>query len=226
MNIKLISKEERPRERLIKNDVSVLSDAEVLAIILQSGTKEMSAIDLARNLLNKYGLSNLFNISYQELIKNIGIKEAKATKIICSFELAKRCLREETCKKTLISVNDAYNFIKSDFIFSKIEECYIILLDVKCRVIKKVKLSNGSVGEVGVSFKKIINYLLIYEASGIIICHNHPSGDPTPSREDKELTSRLKRTLDELNFQMYDHIIIGKNKYFSFLENNLLECLY
>lgn len=226
MKIKNIGLSERPRERLINLGVNSLSDAEILAIILQSGNREMSAIELANFLLEKYGVDKLFTISFDELTSNLGIKAAKASKILCAFELARRSLRINNNNTIFKNSLQAYNFLRADFMFQKLEVCYIILLDTKCKYIKKIKISDGDTNRVEVPFKKIVRLLFNYEAAGIILAHNHPSGDFLPSRNDKQITLKLTKILNELDFFLFDHLIFGIDNYFSFADNNLLEELY
>lgn len=223
MNYKEIDDELKPRERLIKYGKESLSEYELLAIILNTGIKDMSVYDLAKSVLNIYSINELVNISYESLIKIKGISKTKACLIISCFEFVKRSLVINDKKIDFKSASDIYNYIKSDYMYENREKIYCIIVDTKMNLIKKEYLSSGDVNSVNISYKNIIELLIKNNGYGLIICHNHPSNDVKPSASDKHETIKLYRILHELNYLLIDHIIVGKDKYFSFLENHLLE---
>ena len=223
MNYKEIDDELKPRERLIKFGKEALSEYELLAIILNTGIKNMSVYDLAKEILSKYKINELVNISYEELVKIRGISKTKACLIISCFEFVKRSLIIDSSNVNFRSPKDIYNYIISDYVYEKSEKIYCIIVDTKMNLLKKTYLSSGDVNSVSISYKNIIELLIKYNGYGLILCHNHPSNDVRPSACDKAETVKLYKILNELNYLLVDHIIVGKDKYFSFLENNLLE---
>lgn len=224
MNIKKLKSEERPREKLIKKGSLHLSDYELLAIMLGSGTKEKSVLDLSIEIINNYGFSKLFSMSFNELKSIKGIKEAKATKLMACFEIAKRCQIEMNTKESikLEDSNELYTYLKNHFLCEHNEKLFVIYSDVKCRVIKYDELSNDNVAEVYIPIKKIIKDAILYNAYGIFIAHNHPSGDVSPSKADISATARLNTALKSIGVYLLDHMIIGNNNFYSFSDNKLI----
>lgn len=225
MKIKDLNLDNRPRERLIKQGPESLSDIEILAILINTGTKNYSALDLANNLLQKYDLNELLNLDYDTLSKEYGIKASKASKIIASFELAKRAIATNKEGQVLDNPKEIYEFLTPDYIYQEEEMPILLLFDTKMRLIKKIKLSSGTISGVEVDFKTIVKILLKYNCYGFVLSHNHPSGDTLPSVADKTVTSSIYRLTKEINILLLDHLIWGKNSYFSFLENHLLDFL-
>lgn len=224
MLIKDINKTDRPREKLIANGPHSLSDIEILAILLNTGNKNESAIELANNLLKKYRLDELIDISYNKLSKEKGIKEAKACKIIASFELGKRAVKRKYEQDIIIdSANKAYDNLYSDYMYLKNEVCFVLMLDTKLRLIKKEQLSKGFLNNVEINVRELVNVLYKYDAYGFILAHNHPSNDSMPSKEDKYLTNFLYKITKDIGFYLLDHIIWTRDSYFSFNENHILD---
>lgn len=222
MKIKEINKESRPRERLIKEGVDKLSDAEILAILINSGTMKYSALELAHILLNKYTLNELLYLSYEELAKTVGIKEAKGTKIIAAFELAKRAIKVNEKEVFLDNPDSIYEYLKSFYLYLKTEKVLVLIFNSQLRLLKTFDLANGDLANVGIDMKKLVSALIKYDAYGFVLAHNHPSGNVLPSKNDKELTVEIANITKEINIILLDHIIWGKEKYFSFLSNKLL----
>ncbi len=223
MKIKELQINNRPRERLIKQGASSLSDIEILAILINTGTSSLSALDIANNLLNKYTLNELLYLDYDILIKEKGIKESKACKIIASFELAKRAIKISDKKEVLKEPKEIYNYLTPLYTYTKVEKVIVLLVDNKLRLIKDIELGIGDLNEVSLNIKNLISLLIKYDAYGFILSHNHPSGDTLPSKEDKILTNKLYKLTKDLGVLLLDHIIWGKDNYFSFLENHLLD---
>ncbi len=224
MDIKKITKDDRPRERLINEGASKLLDYELLAIMLGSGTKEKSVLDLSIELIDKYGFLKLFQMDFNELKKINGIKSAKASKLMACFEIAKRCQikMNEINKLELDNSELVYNYIKSHFLCDKHEKLFIIYTDVKCRIIKYDIFTNDENAEIAIPIKRIIKSALENNAFGIFISHNHPSGDVTPSRSDIISTKALLNALKPLGIYLFDHLVISDLNYYSFSDNKLI----
>lgn len=211
---------QRPREKLLSVGVEVLNDAELLAILIQKGTHKQTALDLSYALLSKFGsLSDLQNVGVGELLKLHGIGFAKACQIKAAFELSKRMREEIPNHKThLSSAKDVYVFMKNRFLLEKKEYFYILLLDIKNRLIKESMISQGTLTASIVHPREVFNVAIKESAASIILIHNHPSGDPKPSQEDIEITRQLKQAGQIIGIKVLDHVIIGQGVYFSFAE--------
>ena len=222
MKIKDLSNENKPRERLINNGPKHLSDIELLAIILGSGTKTNNVFDLSSNILNKYSFNELKDVTYEDLIKINGIKQAKACKLLACFEIAKRANKIINNNITLDDSKRIYNYIKNDFYLCSNEMLCVIYMDVKLKVIKKIFYPSDSAHMINISFKDIIKESINNNCSCVVIAHNHPSNDVEPSISDIDTTEKLKDILEGINILLVDHLIVGENKYFSFNDNGLL----
>lgn len=216
---------DRPREKLIRNGTASLSDAELLAILISSGTKEKSALDLGRELLGTVNnnLNALGKLTIADLKKLNGIGDARAVTIAAALELGRRRKLAEMpdviqikCSK---DVADIFQPLLSDLAH---EEFWILFLNRSNKVIDRMKLSqggiSGTVTDVRLVMKKAIEYL----ASGIIVCHNHPSGNLNPSESDSKITSKIKEAGNLMDIQLLDHLIISDKDYYSFADNGLL----
>lgn len=224
MKIKEMNEEEKPREKLLANGVKALTDSELLAIMLGSGTKEESVLELSSKLINKYGLSKLFNMSFDELSKIKGIKEAKATKLMSAFEIARRCIKEErNIKKPLLCKEDVYDFIKGEYAFINYEMLSLVYVNCKCVPIEYKTYSNSLSHSVSIPYREIINEAIMNKCYGIFLIHNHPTGDNNPSKEDIESTEELEEILIRLNIILLDHIILSNGNYLSLNEYGLLK---
>lgn len=225
LNIKSWSPEDRPREKLILKGKSVLSDAELVAILLGSGTTTMSAVDLAKIVLQSANnnLHELARLTVKDLTKIKGIGEAKAITIVAALELGRRRKDLEVDEKPKISSSkDAYQVIKADLLDIPHEEFWVLILNRANRVIKKHQISQGGVAGTVADPKIIYKSALDSLASGIILAHNHPSGNLTPSQADIELTKKLREAGKMLEIQVLDHIIVAGQKYFSFADEGML----
>jgi DNA repair protein RadC len=222
MLIKDISKGQRPRERLIKYGVSSLSNQELLSIILKCGTKDKSVLELSNDILNK--LSSLKNLKEYELswlieIKGVGI--AKACEVLSAIELGKR-INDESSNDGITRIrssNDVFKYMKSILKDLKQECFYCIYLNNKNQVLERKLLFMGTVNKSIVHPREVFKEAYLCGATAIICIHNHPSGNVIPSKEDLKLTNNLKEVGSLLGIKVLDHIIIGKQKYYSFLEN-------
>ncbi|MDX9726660.1 MAG: DNA repair protein RadC [Bacteroidales bacterium] len=217
--------EDRPREKMIRKGISTLSDAELLAILISSGTKKKSAVDLGRELLGlvSNNLNSLGKLTVADLVKIRGIGPARAVTISAALELGRRrslsALPDAYQIKCSKDVADIFQPLLSDLAH---EEFWILFLNRSNRVIDKTKLSqggiSGTVTDVRIIMKKAIEYL----ASGIIVCHNHPSGNLNPSDSDTRITQKIKESGSLMDIQLLDHLIISGNDFFSFADNGLL----
>ena len=210
-----------PYDKFQALGVQSLSDVELLAIIIRSGTKDMDALALADNLLalhdSKSRIVGLQNVSFEELISYKGIGKVKAMCIECIIELGKRMHKQS--RRELLNFASPKSI--ADYYMEQLrhleQECvYLILLDTKCNILKEIHLSSGTVNSSIVSIRDIFINALNYKASGIILLHNHPSGDPTPSKQDFSITINVKEAGILMNIPLFDHIIVGDMNYYSF----------
>ena len=217
--------EDRPREKMIQYGTSTLSDAELLGILISSGTKDKSAIDLGRELLAlvNNNLNALGKLTIADLTKINGIGNARAVTITAALELGRRRKLAEIPEVIQIKcskdVADIFQPILSDLLH---EEFWILFLNRSNRVINRMKLSqggiSGTVTDVRLAMKRAIECL----ASGIIVCHNHPSGNLNPSESDSKITQKIKEAGNLLDIQLLDHLIISDKDYYSFADNGLM----
>ncbi|MFH1994176.1 MAG: DNA repair protein RadC, partial [Nitrospinota bacterium] len=214
--------DDRPRERLIRHGASSLTDTELLAISLRVGNSStgMSAIDLARAIVDRFGgLDKLDQLSIDELCSIKGMGPAKAAQLKGSFELGRRLMSgSREPKKRVGGSCDVASYYIPQMKDLKKEVFKIILLNIKNEILKDVKISEGCLTASIVHPREVFNPAITSLAASVILIHNHPSGDPAPSREDTELTQRLVKSGDMLGIKVIDHVIIGDNKYYSFLD--------
>lgn len=221
--IKEIPKGERPRERLKEVGVENLSNKELISIILKTGTKEKNVSDLALELLNKYSLSDLKNITINNLIKIKGIGEVKAIELISSIELGKRIfLKEKTKKKELTSPEEIYEYTKYLFHNKKQEYFYALYFNSKQQLLSTKLLFIGTINQSITHPREVFKEAYLLSASSIICLHNHPSNDTKPSKADISFTKALIEIGKIQNIPILDHIIVGDDNYYSFYEHNSL----
>jgi DNA repair protein RadC len=212
---------DRPREKLLLKGRSALSDAELLAILMGSGTRNESAVDLAKRILrqSKDNLIELSKLGIKELTKFKGVGEAKAISIIAAMELGKRRRGAEALeKKKISSSKDVFEYLFSVFGDSTFEAFYILLLNRANHIIREVQISEGGFSGTVADPKKIFKIALENNATSIVLCHNHPSGNIQPSDADFKLTTKLKSAGEMLDLPVIDHIILGDEKYYSFAD--------
>jgi DNA repair protein RadC len=221
MRIKDVHKEERPRERLINYGVNKLSNVELLEIILSSGNKEKSVIDLANEVIALLkNFSDIGGLTFRELTRIKGIKNAKASILLCAIEIGKRIIAGEITNKVIFKDFDAlYNYYYPKIGSLNYEKMYILYLDVKGQLISEEELSSLNSGSIAVDTKIICIHALKLSCYGIIMIHNHPSGNPSASSEDISTTITLKNALNIINVKMLEHLIVGKNKYYLLNKN-------
>ncbi len=214
LKIKELPKSERPYEKLEKYGEKMLSNAELLAIIIKTGTKEENSIDIAnRILLMSNSLKGLQNLSLTELenIKGIGKVKAIQLKSIC--ELAKRMSKENDIMFQVKSPQDVAKIFFEEFKIEKQEIFKIIILNTKNYIIKIIDFAKGKIDSINLDIKQILQEVIKQNADRIIIVHNHPSGDPTPSKADINFTKNLYKASEIVGVKLIDHIVIGFNKY-------------
>lgn len=223
--IKNLPYEEQPREKLVAHGVSFLSNSELLAILLRTGTRNKSAVDLGRLIVKKFGnnINELSQVTIEELCTIDGIGESKATQIISAIELGKR-VKQSTALRGLkiTSPSDVVQFFSMELSDSNVEKFVIVLLNTKNEVINWEIISVGSLNASIVHPREVFNRAIKRSAASIIAIHNHPSGAIEPSREDLGITKRLSESGQLIGIPLIDHIIIGKECYYSFKEQNQL----
>lgn len=225
-SIKHWAEEDRPREKLMLKGKSSLSNAEILAILIGSGNRDESAVELSQRILsvNNNNLNQLSKLSLEDLTKFKGIGEAKAINIIAALELGRRRRSSEALdEKQIKTSRDAFELIYSDLADQTFEEFWIILLKRNNQVIRKIRISEGGLAGTVADPKKIFKIALDAQASSIILCHNHPSGNLNPSEQDKQLTRKLIKAGDTLDLKVLDHIIVANDQFFSFADENMMD---
>ena len=216
---------DRPREKLMEKGRQVLSDAELIGILIGSGTRKLTAVQLSQQILSsvKNDLNALGALTVQDLTKFPGIGEAKAITIIAALELGRRRKEQEPAKRTkMLSSKDSFEFIYPDFMDLQYEEFWIILLDRGNHFIRKINVSKGGVAGTVVDVKRIFKEAIENLASYIVMCHNHPSGNLRPSEEDIKITKRMKEAGILMDIKVLDHLIIAGREYLSFIDEGLL----
>jgi len=225
ITIKEWSEDDRPREKLLVKGKGVLSDAELLAILIASGNRGESAVDLSKRVLQNLdnSINNLGKQSVKELTKFKGIGEAKALTIIAAMELGRRRKAEEVIQKSQIgSSSDAFEVLQSKLEDLPHEEFWVMLLNRANKLIDIKLVGRGGVSGTVADSKIIFNFAVESLASGIILAHNHPSGNLKPSNSDVQLTKKIVAAGKIMEVPILDHIIIGDNAYFSFADEGLI----
>jgi DNA repair protein RadC len=222
--IKNWPEDERPRERLIKYGAESLSDAQLLAIILRTGNKTRSAVDLARALIAEFGdFRSMDSLSVSELCNIDGIGAAKASQIKAAFEIGRRMLSGGGgLNKNFRSSDDVVNYYIPLMKNMKKEVFKTILLNSKNKILRDVTVSEGSLTASVVHPREVFKDAIKESAAAVILVHNHPSGDPSPSQEDVEITQRLVKSGEIVGIRVLDHIIIGDGRHFSFLDKKMI----
>ena len=224
-HMKELPPEDRPREKLIKNGAAALTDSELLAILIGSGTPEKSALDIARDLTADNGDLNNIAIVHdvKELAKTKGLGRAKASIIIAALELGRRIASAEPLlRDSITSPEDGVALLMPRLRYEAKEHFLVVLLNSKNKVLEIKQISEGSLNSSVVHPREVFAPAVLHHAAAILTAHNHPSGDPTPSKEDKDLTNTLVQAGKYMGIPVLDHIIIGDARYFSFKEHSYL----
>lgn len=218
--VKEMPKEERPRERLLAYGANALSNEELLAILLRTGRKDLSVLELSKNVLyHLESLEDLKRMTVQELLQVKGIKEAKATTIIAAIELGKRLSNLNREKKSLIqSPYDVYMILHHELSHLEQEHFICIYLNTKSEVIKKDTIFIGTINQTLIHPREIYKQAIKLSAAAVLFVHNHPSGDSTPSKADIKATTSLMEASTIMGIDLIDHIIIGHHEYYSLKE--------
>lgn len=223
--IKEIPVNDRPREKMAERGVTALTDAELLAILLRTGTAEKSALDIGSELADNGGLyKRLAGITRLTELTNIkGLGQAKAATVLAALEIGRRIASAKPLEKIHLSCpQEAAEFLMPRLRYAIKEQFVVVLLNSKNKVIGTEVVSEGSLSNSIVHPREVFVPALLQHAAAIMVAHNHPSGEPSPSLEDRELTSMLVRSGKVLGIPLVDHIIIGDGNYYSFLENEAL----
>lgn len=225
--IKEITETERPYEKCMRYGASALSDEELLAVLLRTGIKGMNSIELARCILESQtetgGILNIHHLNFPKLKKIKGIGTVKAIQILCLSELTKRLAKASASKGLLFNTPSTIaNYYMEELRHQKQEQMKLLMLNTKTKLIKESNISKGTVNASLISPRELFIEALDCGAVSIILLHNHPSGDPTPSEDDILLTKRVKAAGDLIGIELLDHIIIGNNCYISFVEQTLI----
>lgn len=216
---------DRPREKLVSKGKRALSDAELIAILISSGNREESAVELSKKILISChnNLNELLQLSITQLMRFKGIGEAKAVAIVTGLELGRRCRLEEAVKKEKIaSSKDVFELMQPIIGDLKHEEFWVLFLNNSNKILSKIQLSKGGLTGTVVDTRLLFKQALDFLATGIILCHNHPSGGLQPSTPDKEITQKLKNAAVTLDIKLLDHLIITEKAYFSFADEGVL----
>jgi DNA repair protein RadC len=222
--LKEMTMEELPREKLKKFGANNLSDYELLAIILKTGTKDKSVIDLSIELLDYIKRIEYFNeITLNELLCFKGIGEAKALSLIASIEFANRLLSGEKKEIILKKTSDIYNYIKYEMVNLVQEKMVCIYVNIKLKVIYKSIINVGSLSRTEIDIKTCIKWGIKLSCYAICFIHNHPSGDARPSMEDEFVTKKIIDALQVVDIVFMDHLIIGRSEYYSFKAKSLIK---
>jgi len=225
LTIKSLSEDDRPREKLATLGRQNLSDAELIAIILGSGNKKETAVQLAQRMLseNNNNINQIAKLGLAELKKYNGVGEAKAVNIAAAFELGRRRNDFETNQKVKITSSEvAFKMLQKRLSDLPHEEFWILILNRANQVVKEEYLSKGGISGTVVDVRLICKAAIENNASGIVIAHNHPSGQLIASEQDKNITKKLKEALKTFEIALLDHLIIGDQKYYSFADDGIL----
>jgi DNA repair protein RadC len=216
--------EDRPREKMMTKGIQSLSDSELIALLIGSGTKKVSAVELARQILNKAGnnLDKLGKFTPSDLKKIRGIGQARATSIIAALELGRRRKMSESPESAKITGSaDVFSLMHAALSDISHEEFWVLYLNRSNRVIECRRISQGGITGTVTDIRMILKMALENLATSLILCHNHPSGNLQPSEADINITRKLKESALLMDITMLDHIIVAGKRYFSFADENL-----
>lgn len=225
-NIKTWAEEDRPREKLMMKGIQSLSNAELLAILIRTGTKNSTAVDLSKDILNqvKNNLHALGDLNLHQLQEFKGIGETKAITILAALELGRRRKQAEFEERTKIQTSqDVFNFMQPVLENLTYEEFWILYLNRANRLIDKIKLSHGGIAGTVIDVKLIYKFALEKIASALVLCHNHPSGNTKPSDSDINITKKISDAGKFFDIKVLDHLIICDHEYFSFADEKMVE---
>ncbi|MBU1129407.1 MAG: DNA repair protein RadC [Nanoarchaeota archaeon] len=221
MKIKDLPKQNRPRERFLEKGPEALSDAELFAIFLRTGTVGENVTEMSNRLIAEYGLDKLFDCSLKELQKIKGIGPSKAMQILAMSELGKRYNQSKNPIKKITCAEDVFKLFKDRLRDEKQENFYVLMLNTKNIIIKEEFISKGVLDSAILHPREVFKPAIKNSASKIILIHNHPSGDPSPSEEDLDITKSIIEVGEKIGIRVIDHVIIGGDKWWSWKEKTL-----
>jgi len=222
--IKQLPKEENPREKVLSQGIESLSNVELLALVLRTGNKEESVLQLSQRLLYEIGgFSQLLSVDYASLIELKGIKKAKAIEILSIIEISKRLKEERNSDYRLLTPLDIYKAVQNELMFLKQEHFLLICLDNRNCIIKKKTIFIGSLNMSVVTPREVFKEAISVSSAKIVLCHNHPSGDSTPSQEDIYLTQQFVELGKMMAIEVMDHLIVGWNEFYSIFAKKRFE---
>ena len=225
MKIKDLDAAERPREKMLSRGAGSLSDGELLAVLLRSGGRDTSALDLARQLLGLADgrLSALFNLSQDRMLSLPGVGPGKAASVIAAFELGRRFLQEESSlvKKPLMTARSVYEMMIPQLKGLQHEECWILFLNDHNYLTGKMKATSGGSSSTVIDVRQVIRSALDKGASAIVLVHNHPTGNPTPSPADVRQTDAVRKGVSAVGLALLDHIVVSDDCFFSFSDDRM-----
>ena len=228
MKLKELCKDEMPREKMSEKGAQSLSNAELLAILLRTGTEKMNVIEVARELLRSAGgkLNNIMTMSPQRMCTTEGIGMSKAVTVAAAFELGRRCALEPIVenKNSITNPKDVYRLMLPEMRGIDHEECWGLFLNRANYIIGKECLSKGGLDSTVLDVKTIVRKALETKATAVIIVHNHPSGNPLPGTNDIKETGRLKKGLETCGIDLTDHVIIAEDSFYSFADEQSTDC--
>ena len=225
LSIKEWSLEDRPREKLLTKGISTLSDAELIAIIIGSGTRDESAVELSRRILGSvnHNLNELGKLTVNDLQKYKGIGEAKAISIVAALELGRRRKLSDIVERQKISSSrDVYEIFHPILADLPHEEFWILLLNRSNKILERIKISQGGISGTVTDVRLILRLALEKLASSVILCHNHPSGNQQPSDADISITQKVKESGKLMEITLLDHIIVTDSTYYSFADEGII----
>lgn len=218
MKIKEMPKQNRPRERFLKHGAESLSNAELFAIFLRTGTINENVIDISNRLIAEYGLDKLFECSLKELQKIKGIGPSKAMQVLTIAEIQKRINQSKKLITKITCAEDVFNYFHEKLKDKKEEHFYILMLNTQNIIIGEQLISKGILDASIIHPREVFKPAIKNSCSKIILIHNHPSGDPTPSGEDLEITKKLKKIGEEIEIKVIDSVIVGDKRFWSWVE--------
>ncbi|EJX02825.1 DNA repair protein RadC [gut metagenome] len=225
LNINQWAVEDRPREKMMKKGAEALSDAELLAILIGSGNTEESAVSLMQRIMNTChnNLNQLSKWEIQDFSRFKGMGPAKSITIMAALELGKRRKLQESAERTVIhSSKDIYELFHPLLCDLPIEEFWILLMNHACKIINKIRISQGGITQTAADIRSILREALLQRATNLALIHNHPSGNTKPSRDDQLLTEKICQGAKTMDIHVIDHLIITENGYYSFNDEGKL----
>lgn len=225
LNINQWAKEDRPREKMMQQGPSALTNAELLAILIGSGNHEDTAVELMRKVLDLYhnSLQELGKANIEDLCRFKGIGSAKAVTLLAASELGKRRMEEVPKeRKQICTSRNIYEIFYPLMCDLPVEECWILLLNQSSKVIDRIRISQGGLASTQVDVRCILREALLKRAVSLVLCHNHPSGNISPSLDDDRLTQAVKQASATMNIRLLDHLIVTDGAYYSYSDEGRL----